>query len=179
MEFRFRNPDNPAGLARSDRLPGGRATGDEKMGDDKSIRQKIADGLKDLANIAANAANDALKAEASKPKSDEAASYIPFAAEGLVSDPMLVPPLAAVPRKRKRVAAKPVAKSAVRKTATKAAKKSAAGKSKKRTGNAAKKATKKATKKAAKKTTNKTATKTKNRATRKVRKSTRRKRVKT
>ena len=40
------------------------------MGNDKSIVEKIADTLKGLANIAADAANDALKAEAPKSKPD-------------------------------------------------------------------------------------------------------------
>ncbi len=151
---------------------------DDKTGDGKSIRQRIADALKDIAKVAANAANDALKAETPKPetrksKSDEAAAtYIPLAAEGLVSDPMLVPPLAAAAPapKKKRGAAKPAAKKAVRKTAKKATKKSAVGKSKK--------SARKTVKNAAKKSTRQTAKKNKKRAAQKVRTPTRRRRAK-
>jgi hypothetical protein len=84
------------------------------MGNDKSIVEKISDALKGLANIAADAANDALKAEAPKSKPDEAEiSYMPLATEGLVSDPMMEPPIAVAPvRRRKRTTPKRATKKA-------------------------------------------------------------------
>ena len=82
------------------------------MGKDKSILEKIAGTMKDIANIAADAADHAMKANEAPPKAVErSAAYIPLAADGLVSDPMMVPPIAAVhaPR-RKRAPLKRAAK---------------------------------------------------------------------
>jgi hypothetical protein len=60
------------------------------MGKDKSIIEKITDTMKDIANIAADAANHALEAEKPALKADQrSAVYIPLAADGLVSDPMM------------------------------------------------------------------------------------------
>jgi hypothetical protein len=57
----------------------------------KSILEKITDKVKNIANIAADAANEALKPEAPPPKADEySAAHIPLAADGLVSDPVMV-----------------------------------------------------------------------------------------
>jgi hypothetical protein len=78
------------------------------MDNDKSILEKITDKVKNVVNIAANAANEALKPEATPPKVDEySAANIPLAADGLVSDPVMVPPVAVAPaRKSKRAAPK-------------------------------------------------------------------------
>jgi hypothetical protein len=74
------------------------------MSKTKSIGEKIADTMKDIASIAADAADHALKTDKAPPKVNERpAAYIPLAADGLVSDPMMVPPIAAAhapPRKR-------------------------------------------------------------------------------
>jgi hypothetical protein len=95
------------------------------MDKDKSIIEKITDKMKDIAEIAADAANYALKAEEPPLKADNrTASYMPLAADGLVSDPMMVPPLAAAPvRKRKRAAPKRAGKAAKTRGAKRAAKK--------------------------------------------------------
>jgi hypothetical protein len=124
------------------------------MGKHKSILDKITDTVKGVASTA----SEALKAEEPAVKADErTAAYIPLAADGLVSDPMMVipPAVAARPRKR-RAAPKRAAKvkraaaakrSAKKRSASKAAKKSAS----KRSAKAAKKTAKKTKKKAAKK----------------------------
>jgi hypothetical protein len=123
------------------------------MDNDKSILEKITDTVKDIAHIAADAANHALKAEEPPLKPDErAVAYMPLAADGLVSNPLMVPPVAMVPvAKKKRTAPKRVAKTASKKTAKKAGKKSTAKNSKKTARKASKKANKKAAKKVAKK----------------------------
>ena len=130
------------------------------MDKDKSILEKITGTMKDIADIAADAADHAMKVEEAPPKAAErSAAYIPLAADGLVSDPMMVPPIAAVhaPR-RKRAASKRAApkraakasrktrpKKAVRTSAAKAARKTAA----RRSGSAA--SGRKASRKTAKK----------------------------
>ena len=79
------------------------------MGKDKSVLEKITGTVKDIANIAADAADHAMKANEAPPRAAErSAAYIPLAADGLVSDPMMVPPIAAAhaPR-RKRAGRKP------------------------------------------------------------------------
>ena len=124
------------------------------MGNDKSILEKFTDSVKGIAAIATNAASEALKAEQPPLKEEDlAALSMPLAGDGLVSDPMLAPPLAAqAPRRRKRAAprrsagkARTTAKKAVKKSARKVGKKPAAGKSKK----TAKRATKAKSRKAA------------------------------
>jgi hypothetical protein len=118
------------------------------MGNDKSILEKFTDTVKGIAETATNAASHALKAEQPPLKEEDlAALSMPLAGEGFVSDPMLVPPLAAqAPRRRKRAvpkrsagkarttakkAGKRAVRTAVKKAARKGATKSAAGKSKK------------------------------------------------
>jgi hypothetical protein len=91
------------------------------MDKDKSIIEKFTETVKSLAD----SASEALKSEEPPKAEQSAAAYMPFAAEGLVTDPMMVP-AAAQPVRRKRRAAK---KSAPKKSARKAAKKSAAAKS--------------------------------------------------
>jgi hypothetical protein len=108
------------------------------MDKDKSILEKITDTIKDIANIAADAADHAMKIEQVPVKAAErSAAYIPLAADGHVSDPMMVPPIAAAhaPR-RKRAgsnraakASKTRSKKEVKKSATKAASKATARRS--------------------------------------------------
>jgi hypothetical protein len=122
------------------------------MNKDKSIFEKITDKVKDIATIAADAANEALKAEEPPLKAEErTAAYIPLAADGIVSDPMMVPPTPVAPTRRRRKPAAPkrnakasrkTARSAIGKSAAKTAKKSAAKRSKKTAKKAAKKARK-------------------------------------
>jgi len=109
------------------------------MDKDKSMLEKITGTMKDIANIAADAADHAMKANEASPRASErSAAYIPLAADGLVSDPMMVPPIAAAHASRRKRAAlrraaqasrKTRAKKAVGKSAAKPAKKSAAGRS--------------------------------------------------
>ena len=125
------------------------------MGKDKSILEKIADTMKDIANIAADAADHALKADEAPPKASErSAAYISLASDGLVSDSMMVPPIAAAHTPRsKRAALRPKAGS---KTRTKravgksAAKKTASGRSRSAAKTAARKTSGKTAKKARK-----------------------------
>jgi hypothetical protein len=133
------------------------------MDNDKSILEKLTETVKDIASIAADAAGHALSAEQPALKADgQAVAYMPLAADGFVSDPMMIAPIA--PARKKRAAAKPpakkagkrTAKRAVKKPARKTAKKSAA----KRARKTAKKSPKKANKKSAGKTTKKAARKT-------------------
>ena len=103
------------------------------MDNDKSILEKIGDAVKDLAKVATDAANDVMKVDAPALKADERAlAYMPLAAEGLVSDPLMMPPVAVAPaRKRKRTAKKAKSKTAnkaVGKSGRKTAKKSASKK---------------------------------------------------
>ncbi|SRR6266446_2805974 len=123
------------------------------MGKDKSILEKITDTVKDIANIAADAADHA-KANAAPPRAAErSAAYIPLAADGLVSDPMMVPPIAAAhaPR-RKRAALRRAAKASRKSRAKKAVGKSAAKKTAAtRSSRAAKTTARKTSRKTAKK----------------------------
>jgi hypothetical protein len=122
------------------------------MDKDKSILEKITDTMKDIASIAASAADHAMKAN--EAPDERSAAYIPLAADGLVSDPMMVPPIAAAhaPR-RKRTARKQAAKARTRPNRTvskspgKVAKKSTAGRSKGAAGTAAARKTNKKTRK--------------------------------
>jgi hypothetical protein len=127
------------------------------MDNEKSFLDKITDTVKDIATLASDAASHALKSEEPPLKADETAvAYMPLAADGLVSDPMMVAPIAGPPvRKKKRVAKKRVAKKAAKKVAKKPAKKSVKKSAKK----AAKKSTAKKSKKVAKKTVKNTAKK--------------------
>jgi hypothetical protein len=76
------------------------------MDNSKSILEKIAETVKDIATIAADAANYALKAEVPPLKAGEpAVADMPLATGGLVPDPMMVPPLAVAPARNKRRAA--------------------------------------------------------------------------
>jgi len=69
------------------------------MNKDKSILEKITDTVKDIATIAANAADHALKAEESPLKVDRrSAAYIPLAADGLTGANQTVATPGAHPR---------------------------------------------------------------------------------
>ena len=129
------------------------------MGKDKSILEKITDTVKDIANIAADAADHAMKADGAPPRAAErSAAYIPLAADGLVSDPMMVPPIAAAhaPRRKRAAlrrtarASKTKPKKAVKKSAPKAAKKTAARRSSSAARTTARKIGRKTAKKARK-----------------------------
>ena len=73
------------------------------MGNDKSILEKITGTMKGIANIAAEAADHALSADEPPRKTDRPSgvAYMPLAAEGLVSDPFMVPPIAVAPIPRR------------------------------------------------------------------------------
>jgi hypothetical protein len=103
------------------------------MAKQKSILDKFTDTMKGLAD----SASQALKSEEPARVDESAAGYMPFAAEGMVSDLLPVPPIATPParrsrapsetkkphaakRSRKTAAAKP-ARKAVAKSRTKAA----------------------------------------------------------
>jgi hypothetical protein len=137
------------------------------MGTDKSILEKLTDTVKDIATLATDAASHALKSNAPAPKTDEeVAMYMPLAADGLVSDPMMVPPIAIAPAK-KRAASKRASKKTARKAAVKASERPAAKAKKKSAAKKSKPVSKKTAKKAAKKTAKKTVKK----ATKKSKKS--------
>jgi hypothetical protein len=134
------------------------------MDNEKSFLDKITDTVKDIATLASDAASHALKSEEPPLKADETAvAYMPLAADGLVSDPMMVAPIAGPSMRKKRVAKRRVAKKAAKKVAKKPAKKSVKKSAKK----AAKKSTARKSKKAAKKTGKKTVKKTAKKATKK------------
>ncbi len=96
---------------------------------EKSILDKFTETMKGLAD----SASQALKADEPARVDETAAAYMPFAAEGFVSDPLPVPPIAAQPPRRKRGPAKKTAKRGARKAAT--------GKAAKHTNKTAKKST--------------------------------------
>src|ERR1700761_8707803 len=91
------------------------------MGKDKTILEKITDTVKDIATLATDAAGHALKPEPSLKADERMAAYVPLAADGLVSDPTMVP-VAAAPVAQKRTAARRKAKKASKPTARKAQK---------------------------------------------------------
>ncbi len=127
------------------------------MGKTKSIGEKIAGTMKDIVSIAANAADHAMKTDKAPPKAVErSAAYIPLAADGLVSDPMMVPPIAAVhaPR-RKRAASRRAAKAGRKTPAKEAGKKSAAKPTKKATTRRSRSAAQASARKTSKKTNRK------------------------
>jgi len=104
------------------------------MAKQKSILDKFTDTMKGLAD----SASQALRSEEPARVDDTAAGYMPFAAEGMVSDLLPVPPVASQPVRRKRArsekgarrAAKRPRKVAVAKPARKASAKSARGRTK-------------------------------------------------
>jgi hypothetical protein len=124
------------------------------MDKDKSILERFTDTVKDIAN----SASEALKAEEPPKVEQSNAAYMPFAAEGLVSDPLLLPPVVVQPKRGKRArmtarkssSRKVAAKRAAPKKARKAAKTSPRGKSKARSRSAAKASAKRTAKRATK-----------------------------
>jgi len=117
------------------------------MAKEKSILDKFADTMKGLAD----SASQALKSEEPARVDESAAAYMPFAAEGMVSDLPPVPPIATQPVRRKRArsekgkhhAAKRSRKTAAAKPARKAAAKSARAGTKAVARKAARKASRK------------------------------------
>ena len=86
------------------------------MAKNKSIIEKFTETIKGIATTATDAASYALKTDTPALKADErAVAYMPLAADGLVSDPMMVPPVAPV-RRRKRATPKRATKKAAKKT---------------------------------------------------------------
>ena len=127
------------------------------MGKDKSILEKFTGTMKDIANIAAEAADHAMKAQQPSPKAAErSAAYIPLAADGLVSDPMMVPPIATVhaPR-RKRAPLKRAAKASRKTRAKKTVKESTAKPTKNATARRSRSAAEASARKTSKKTNRK------------------------
>jgi hypothetical protein len=68
------------------------------MAKEKSILDKFTDTMKGLAD----SASQALKSEEPARVDESAAAYMPFAAEGMASDLLPVPPIATQPARRKR-----------------------------------------------------------------------------
>jgi hypothetical protein len=68
------------------------------MAKQKSMLDKFTDTMKGLAD----SASQALKSEEPARVDESAAAYMPFAAEGMVSDLLPVPPIATKPVRRKR-----------------------------------------------------------------------------
>jgi hypothetical protein len=133
------------------------------MDNDKSILEKITDTVKDIAHIASEAASQALKDPPIRGSAQPAVVSTPPAGDSLASDPLMAPPGAATPvRKKKRAAPKRAAKKAggkaASKTATKSANKAAKPASRK-SGKSAKMTVKAAGRKPAKKAAKKTARK--------------------
>jgi hypothetical protein len=85
------------------------------MGKDKSIVEKFAEAVRGLTDSAI----EALNAEEPPRLRESAADYMPLAAQGVISDPLLVPPLAVRPAHsgKKRGAANKNAKRASASTA--------------------------------------------------------------
>jgi hypothetical protein len=125
------------------------------MAKGKSILDKITDTMKGIAGAANDAATNALKAaEAGAKAGERTATYVPLAADGLVSDPMMMPVAVAPPRKR-RPAPKRAAKAqkaAVKRSPKKGKKKTARKQSASTVKKSARKTKKIATKKRARKT---------------------------
>jgi hypothetical protein len=125
------------------------------MEKDKSLMQRFADTVRDVAKTATEAASAALQPEtpAASKVERRAAAYVPLAADGLVSDPLMVPPMPQPrSRRRKRAAPKRAAKKTA-KTTRKPAKKSTPKSSAKSAGKSAARASgRAASRKAARKT---------------------------
>ena len=89
------------------------------MDKDKSVLEKISDTIRNIAGATSKAAVDALRPEQPGKVEERTAAYMPLAADGLVSDPMMVRPVTDTPAKKKR-APKRAANRASRKKAAKA-----------------------------------------------------------
>lgn len=119
---------------------------------EKSILDKFTDTMKGLAD----SASQALKSEEPARVDESAAAYMPFAAEGMVSDPLPVPPFAVEPPPRKRAPSEKGKRRAAKRTRRTTARKSAR--------KATAKSTRTRTKAEARKTARKTSRKTVKRA---------------
>jgi hypothetical protein len=97
------------------------------MAKDKSLMEKFADTVRDVAKTATEAASAALNPEppAASKAEQRSAAYVPLAADGLVADPLMMAPVAEVRPRRKKRAAKRAAKKSTRTTAGSPAKKTA------------------------------------------------------
>lgn len=126
------------------------------MAKDKSLMEKFADTVRDVAKAATDAAGAALKPETSvASKLDErTAGYVPLAADGLVSDPMMATAMARPHPRRKKRAAKRVPRTPTRKRANKSVRKPSAKSAKRsasrKSGRAASRKTPRMTKNATK-----------------------------
>ena len=148
----------------------------EKSGIEKMI-DKINDAVESIVNIAAEAAIKALEPDTPKNTEQPIASF-PQAADGLLSDPLVMPPAATAPAARKQAAPTKAPGKSVNLagiTARKPPKKSAAGKSNKKSNKASKKSAKRTARKgtATKKIAKKAAGKSVNKASKRNAKSTR------
>jgi hypothetical protein len=115
---------------------------------EKSTLDKFADTMKGLAD----SASQVLKSEEPARVDNTAAAYMPFAAEGMVSDLLPVPPIAARPARRKRAPSeKGKRRAAKRSRKTAAAKPSHRATARSRSKAAARKSAKKTSRKAIKK----------------------------
>ena len=122
---------------------------------EKSILDKFTDTMKGLAD----SASQALKSEEPARVDETAAAYMPFAAEGMVSDlPPVppVPPIATPPTRRKRASSEKGKRRAAKRTPKTAASKPA----RKATAKSARTRTKAAGRKTARKTSRKTVKRT-------------------
>ena len=91
------------------------------MAKNKSIIEKFTETIKDITTTATDAAGYALKTDTPALKADErAVAYMPLAADGLVSDPSMVPLVAPV-RRRKRATPKRATKKAAKKAVNESA----------------------------------------------------------
>jgi hypothetical protein len=88
---------------------------------DKSIIEKFTDTVKELAD----SATQALKSDDPKRAAQTTAVYMPFAAEGMVSDPLIVAPVVVQPARKRRTARKAARRGAGKRAAGAPAKKSA------------------------------------------------------
>jgi hypothetical protein len=115
------------------------------MAKPKSIIEKFSETVKGLAD----SASQALKSEEPARVDETSAAYMPFSAEGLVSDPLLVPPVASQPAPRKRRAASKTARRGAAKTAKRSSARPSPAKKSAAKTSAAKTSARKAAKKSA------------------------------
>ena len=119
---------------------------------EKSILDKFTDTMKGLAD----SASQALKSEEPARMDESAAAYMPFAAEGMVSDLPPVPPIATPPARRKRAPSEKGKRRAAKRrrktTASKPARKATAKSARTRTKAAARKTARKTSRKTVKRT---------------------------
>jgi hypothetical protein len=122
------------------------------MDKDKSIIERFTDTVREVAKTATEAASEALKPDPPSRVEERAAGYVPLAADGLVSDPLMVPPVAEPRKRRRRAPPKRTAKKNADRT----------GKPAKKARKSTARATKKAARKSSKKAGGRSASKTRN-----------------